>query len=430
MPEKLPHLKAKKTGLRPDLNNRMAAYSAAAAVVFIGAPDAQAQSTPAADCTGTLVVHCDINPDHLLVEQDILVFDLDGDGTKDVVLVNYGTRGTYNSVVAYDCALYASLCNGPVHASKMQRRRRRDQAGPLERVGGDGGGVPNAFIGSSIVASALSSGASISPGGNFIPSNAYLGFSNTAGTNNGQFPGQGDRFLGLRFDIPDGSPHMGWIRVNMPGNGGQVFVQAYGYNTQPNQAVQAGQGPLPVELVSFNSEVSGSKVTLTWQTASETNNAGFQIESRTDEQPWRQIGFVNGRGSTTEAQSYSFNTGDLTPGSYQFRLKQTDYDGSFEISSVVEVVVDVPGTHVLLPAYPNPFNPSTRLTLVVAREQNVRLEVYDVTGRHVRTLHNGMLAENTQHQFRFEADDLPGGMYVIKAIGENFTETQHVTLVK
>jgi hypothetical protein len=58
------------------------------------------------------------------------------------------------------------------------------------------------------------------------------------------------------------------------------------------------------------------------------------------------------------------------------------------------------------------------------------LEVFDVTGRLVQTLHEGVLAENIQYPFRFEADGLPGGMYVVRATGENFVETQQVMLAK
>jgi hypothetical protein len=73
---------------------------------------------------------------------------------------------------------------------------------------------------------------------------------------------------------------------------------------------------------------------------------------------------------------------------------------------------------------------STQFSLVVAHEQHVSLDVYDVTGHHITTLYEGLIAENRPHLFRFEAADLPGGLYMIRATGENFVETQQVTLVK
>ena len=94
------------------------------------------------------------------------------------------------------------------------------------------------------------------------------------------------------------------------------------------------------------------------------------------------------------------------------------------------MTIEVPGTHALLPAYPNPFNPSTQFSLVVATEQQVRLDVYDVSGRHIQTMHEGMLSANVQHAFRFEADDLPGGLYVIRAVGETFSDSHKVMLAK
>jgi hypothetical protein len=187
---------------------------------------------------------------------------------------------------------------------------------------------------------------------------------------------------------------------------------------------------LPVELVSFEGKADGSRVALGWRTSTETNNAGFEIQTRTDGQTWRGIGYVEGHGTTVEAQSYSFITEDLVPGRHQFRLRQIDLDGSVEFSGTIEVAIEVPGTHHLSEAYPNPFNPGTQFTLVMAKAQDVRFEVFDINGRRIKTLHQGMLAENTPYEVRFEADDLPGGLYVIRVMGENFVDTRQVTLVK
>ena len=94
------------------------------------------------------------------------------------------------------------------------------------------------------------------------------------------------------------------------------------------------------------------------------------------------------------------------------------------------VALEVPGGFYLAPAYPNPFNPETVLTLVVSERQQIRVTVYDLLGRAVATLFDGPLAAETPHRLRFEAGALPSGLYLVRATGEAFSATQQVTLLK
>ena len=70
-----------------------------------------------------------------------------------------------------------------------------------------------------------------------------------------------------------------------------------------------------------------------------------------------KIGFVPGHGTTTETQHYSFTDNDVKPGKYQYKLKQIDYDGTFEYSQIVEVEIPFVNEFSLSQNYPNPFNP-------------------------------------------------------------------------
>ena len=115
-----------------------------------------------------------------------------------------------------------------------------------------------------------------------------------------------------------------------------------------------------------------NNVTLNWMTATETNNMGFQIERRTIHNPvfssneeWNIIGFINGKGTTTETQTYSFHDENLAAGNYQYRLKQIDFDGSYCYSNVVEVEISSPNKFILEQNYPNPFNPSTTIKYTI-----------------------------------------------------------------
>jgi hypothetical protein len=98
-------------------------------------------------------------------------------------------------------------------------------------------------------------------------------------------------------------------------------------------------GVVPVELVSFHADIEGNIVTLTWMTATETNNKGFQIERKLGNS-WEVLDFVSGRGTTAEVANYSFTdkiSGSINDGKISYRLKQVDFDGTFEYSKEVNV---------------------------------------------------------------------------------------------
>ena len=128
--------------------------------------------------------------------------------------------------------------------------------------------------------------------------------------------------------------------------------------------------PIPVELVSFDAVVNGTDVSLSWATVSETNNAGFEVQTLSGEN-WNALAFVQGNGTTTEAQTYRFTAEDNAVGTHTFRLKQIDFDGAFEYSDELEVAVETPGTHLLTSAYPNPFNPQSQFTLTAPLGSNL-----------------------------------------------------------
>ncbi len=209
-------------------------------------------------------------------------------------------------------------------------------------------------------------------------------------------------------------------------NGGGLFIPRVW-----NGVIHYRLGPLPVELTAFDALSDDGGVVLSWETATETNNAGFEVQIQNpDAEHWQTLTFVGGAGTTTEAQRYSYRNKDLAPGRYRFRLKQVDYNGAFVYSQEVEATMELPGTHLLSAAYPNPFNPQTQFTLTVAREQQVHVEIYDDTGRHVRTLNQGRLSANVPHLFTFSAGNSPPGLYLYRVKGEVFSESRAMLLIR
>ncbi|MBE0570952.1 MAG: T9SS type A sorting domain-containing protein [Ignavibacteriaceae bacterium] len=216
---------------------------------------------------------------------------------------------------------------------------------------------------------------------------------------------------------------------------------------------------IPVELISFSAEVFNNEVKLNWQTATETNNSGFEIE-RTSPRPspyqgeggkagrgWEIIGFVQGSGTTTEPRIYSFIDENVSSGNYQYRLKQIDFDGSFNYSNIVEVQISSPLEFSLEQNYPNPFNPSTKIKYVIpsvetrhaSSLQMVSLKVYDVLGNEIATLVNEEKPAGSYEvefsarggsAFGGNAYSLPSGVYFYKLQAGNLIQTKKMILVK
>ena len=198
---------------------------------------------------------------------------------------------------------------------------------------------------------------------------------------------------GVLQDIINGT----FINVPMVDSGSYTVTDPYVFNRL--RMLIDFNITTPVELVMFNAIVSDENVQLNWTTATETNNSGFEIQ-RTSPRPspyqgeggeagrgWESIGFVPGFGTTTETKSYSFVDDKVATGNYKYRLKQIDFDGTFEYSNEIEVEVDfTPKEFVLYQNYPNPFNPSTTIKYSLPVESNVRINIYNSLGEMIEEL--------------------------------------------
>ena len=185
---------------------------------------------------------------------------------------------------------------------------------------------------------------------------------------------------------------------------------------------------IPVELTSFSALTNVNDVILNWQTATEINNQGFEIQRSSDGE-FEKIGFVPGHGTTTETQSYIFIDENVLPGEYSYRLKQMDYDGTTEYSNIVEVDVTQPIEYSLSQNYPNPFNPSTTISYSISKDGLVTLKVYDILGKEVVTLINEVQSAGTMN-ITFDASELSSGVYYYQLVSGEFTSTKKLILMK
>lgn len=188
---------------------------------------------------------------------------------------------------------------------------------------------------------------------------------------------------------------------------------------------------LPVELTSFTATATAGKVNLVWNTATEINNSGFEIERSFNGNTFFTVGFVKGNGTTTEPKSYSYSDAIELRGieNIYYRLKQVDYNGSINYSDVVSVVFDTPTEFALGQNYPNPFNPETKIQYSVPQSGLVKIAVYDLAGQEVALLLNEV-KEAGNYQINFSAAGLSSGVYFYKMTSNGFSQVKKMSILK
>jgi len=192
---------------------------------------------------------------------------------------------------------------------------------------------------------------------------------------------------------------------------------------------------IPVELSSFNASVKEGKVLLKWQTATETNNKGFEIERKTGNNNWVKIGYVQGKGTTATKNDYSYTDNPATTEKCFYRLKQIDFDGTVNYSKEVEASSNIINSYSLCQNYPNPFNPSTSIAYALPYESRVSLKIFNSVGQMVKELVNGVKPIGN-YDVRFDASMLSSGVYfyTIEASAVNgtdsFRDSKKMILVK
>jgi len=187
---------------------------------------------------------------------------------------------------------------------------------------------------------------------------------------------------------------------------------------------------VPVELISFNASVNDQGVLLEWITATENNNMGFGIERKLNAD-WETIGFVEGRGTSSEISEYSFfnDLSELEESSnLKYRLKQIDYSGVFVYSDIVEINFSLEKFS-LEQNYPNPFNPSTKITFIVPKNTPVTLKVFDIVGNEITTLLNQQLTSG-KHTVEFNSGNLSSGIYLYRIQAGEYSKSKKMILMK
>ncbi|MCZ7608824.1 MAG: T9SS type A sorting domain-containing protein [Ignavibacterium sp.] len=195
-----------------------------------------------------------------------------------------------------------------------------------------------------------------------------------------------------------------------------------------------GNSVVPVELTSFTASVIDGNVILSWSTATETNNSGFEVERSFNGSDFANVAFVAGNGTSLQIHNYSITDKNLVDGNYSYRLKQIDFNGDFEYSKIINIEVTAPVEFSLAQNFPNPFNPSTKITFGLAIDSKVKLSVYNLLGEQVAELLNSNFSAGT-HNVSFDASNLNSGVYFYRLDangidGQNFSSIKKMILAK
>jgi photosystem II stability/assembly factor-like uncharacterized protein len=174
---------------------------------------------------------------------------------------------------------------------------------------------------------------------------------------------------------------------------------------------------VPIELIAFEGRYNSNKINLYWSTASETNNYGFELWRSLNSTDWEKIGFMEGSGTATERNYYSFNDQNLNGNNFYYRLKQIDFDGSFSFSEIISISIEVEDFN-LMQNYPNPANPTTKITFSIPQKTNVKLKLFSVTGEIVREIINEEKDKGI-YTIELNLNELSSGIYFYKMTTES-----------
>jgi hypothetical protein len=198
--------------------------------------------------------------------------------------------------------------------------------------------------------------------------------------------------------------------------------------------------PLPIVLASFTArEIRGQGVRLDWRTLSEINNYGFFVQRRLQNTTaWTDVNtqIIPGHGTTNEPHDYTFTDRTVTTGSWQYRLKQVDLDGTehftepINVTTVTSVKEVAPIEFALKQNYPNPFNPETSIKFSVEQTGRATLEIFNLLGQKVATLFEDVVEAGFYETVKFNASNLASGIYLYRLQSGQKTDLKKLMLIR
>ncbi len=167
--------------------------------------------------------------------------------------------------------------------------------------------------------------------------------------------------------------------------------------------------PLPVTLTHFTGNCVGTETELTWTTASEINNDYFMLEKSVDAISFFDVETIQGAGNSNVVTTYAYKDSELNNQIVYYRLKQVDFNGDFEYSTIISISPCSDETFTTI--YPNPFKDILNLKFSDNNDQKYEIELTDYLGRTIiqETAHSN----NSIHTIKMDQIKTKG-VYFIK----------------
>ncbi len=191
-----------------------------------------------------------------------------------------------------------------------------------------------------------------------------------------------------------------------------------------------GQVQTPVEMMRLEGHIVEGGIEITWSTASESNNYGFEIQrSQNINSNFKTIGFVRGKGTSTELNEYRFVDISVGTSTYYYRLLQIDSNGNHSILNTIRIDMTLPFKVHLNQNFPNPFNNTTTISYNLPEKSDVQLIIYDLTGKKI----NSLIRENQTsgyYNIVWNASGLASGHYYCILTAGLIKEAINLQLIK
>ncbi len=205
------------------------------------------------------------------------------------------------------------------------------------------------------------------------------------------------------------------------------YLEAFGANLPNDPIVIDFEDPaMPVELLYFKAEYIRDNVQLSWATATEVNNSHFEIERSLTNDHWESIARIEGNNTSTKVIQYNFIDKNTNIGTYYYRLKQIDYDGQFEYSSIrVVELKKVPRIKIT----PNPIINYGLIQFELEKTIDITFNLFDLSGRQILS-QSYYPVKSGQQEIQFPVDDLSNGIYFLQIQSDDFTTSEKIIIQK
>ena len=228
------------------------------------------------------------------------------------------------------------------------------------------------------------------------------------------------------FATPVGTTSTGYLAIRSGGSYGFLEIMIdhttagdrclsigdFGLETpaNPNTVLVGDCATLPVELSTFNAVATESAIELNWETLSEFQNLGFEVQRSIDAKDFRKLAWVNGNGTSSEIHQYHLKDEKVIRNqTYYYRLKQVDLDGAVEYSSIINAKIDDKNALQLGALSPNPSSTEMRLPIQSAINTEATIQIFDNAGRLIKSIHQ--LVDKGASDLFFDLSDIEQGVY-------------------